>query len=797
MLFKSYGLLGQNARNLDYIKWYNTKFATKLADSKLKTKDFLRAKRVSVPKTISIIKNHDSIKLEDVKTWQPPFVIKPNNGYGGKWIIVIDSVDSAGNFVSNTGEVYSPEKLVVHLSYIVDGFFSLSGLRDKAMIEKKIVLDEEIELLWKFGLPDIRVICFNNVPIMAMIRIPTEQSEWKANLHLGACAAGIDIWTWKLTYITQDSKIIKAVPGIWDIRWIKVPKWEAILTLAVKVQYTTNIGYLWCDIVLDKEDGPLLLEMNVRPWLEVQVANMTPLKQRLDRVEWVNINSPEKWVRLWRDLFSWDIEEKIKNISGKKVLWAKEYVTLEHNDKSYKYIADIHISHAANYMDKDFAIDVLHLDEEMIEKGKIKLKAHFLWDTKNLKFKIKKLDDEKIILGSQALKWYLVDPFKYRKWELPVSDDNEAIKWKNTAIHKRYVDQLQQLDKALIAIDKKLVILSKITPNNLEEEKQKFIDAKADYTPQFEYNEIKLDFNQCMQDLEKIEIPDIPLSAIYARKKEEIKHKILFLQACSLQNAKDMNFHGEALFGSVTDENLEYCRDKMAQKTQVQAESEFLSMQEIKDMVNKFNHIYGIKIHVQHGQRAARFVMKWEVLMVRSDVQVGKKEMRSIIAHEIEWHYLRKVNGNKMPYSIFGRWTAKYIEIDEWIAIYNQSRFLTEKDAKYYRVFEGYYFVNYAQNQWYEALVKKLLEYYENDYATVFDHIVKMKRGISDVTSSYVFNKWVVYLNGYLKIDDFINTGWDLKELYLSKMTIQDLQDLKDSYFLKLSFNDLKVPFFL
>ncbi|MDC0506180.1 hypothetical protein OAN96_01145, partial [Candidatus Gracilibacteria bacterium] len=615
-MFKNHGILGQNARNLDYIKGYNTKFARKLADSKLKTKDFLQSKRVAVPKTLAVLKGHDEIKLDEVAKWEPPFVIKPNNGYGGKGIIVIDGVDSTGNFVSNIGDVYSPAKIVSHLSYIVDGFFSLSGLRDKAMIEKKIVLDEEIELLGKYGLPDIRIICFNNVPIMAMIRIPTEKSEGKANLHLGACAAGIDIGTGKLTYITQNSKIIKAVPGIGDVRGIKVPKWAKILTLAVKVQYVTGIGYLGCDIVLDRQDGPLLLEMNVRAGLEVQVANMSPLKQRLDRVEGVNINSPEKGVRLGRDLFSGDIEEKIKNISGKNVLGAREYVSLQYNEKSFKYIAEIQISQSVSYLDTDFAIDVLKLSSEELESGKVRLKGVLLGEGKNIKFKIKQLEDAKIILGNNCLKGFLIDPFKYRKGELPTSEDNDALKGKNTAVHKRYLDQLAQLDKGLIDIDKKLVILSKITPNNLAQEKQKFIEAQGEYIPSFTYNKIELDFEELLERLEKVEVPDIPLSAIYDRKKEEIRHKILFLKACSNQSIKDMNFHSEALFGTISDENLEYCTDKMSQKDQVMEESEFLSMQEIKDMINKFNHIYGIKIILQQGQRASRFVMKGDVLMV-------------------------------------------------------------------------------------------------------------------------------------------------------------------------------------
>jgi len=46
-----------------------------------------------------------------------------------------------------------------------------------------------VQILGTFGLPDIRIICFNMVPVIAMLRIPTELSDGKANLHSGACAA--------------------------------------------------------------------------------------------------------------------------------------------------------------------------------------------------------------------------------------------------------------------------------------------------------------------------------------------------------------------------------------------------------------------------------------------------------------------------------------------------------------------------------------------------------------------------------------------------------------------------------
>ena len=47
-------------------------------------------------------------------------------------------------------------------------------------------------------------------------------------------------------------------------------------------------------MVLDEKDGPLLLEINVRPGPEIQNVNIAPLRVRLDKVEGVDINSVEK-----------------------------------------------------------------------------------------------------------------------------------------------------------------------------------------------------------------------------------------------------------------------------------------------------------------------------------------------------------------------------------------------------------------------------------------------------------------------------------------------------------------------
>lgn len=792
-LFKTYWILGQNARNLNYIKEYNTPIARKLADSKLWTKEFLRNKNIWVPNTLFVFNKHTDVTEELVASLEPPFVIKPNAWFWGKWIIVIDSKDAVWNFVWNTAEVYTVKKITNHLYSILDGFFSISWNKDKVMIEKKIILDHEIELLWKYWLPDIRIILFNMVPIMAMLRIPTEKSWWKANLHSWACWVWIDIWTWKLTYITQFSRLIKSVPWIGDVRWIEIPNWEQVLNLAVKVQKVTNIWYLWCDIVLDYQDWPLMLEINIRPGLEVQVANVAPLQDRLDRVSWIYINSVEKWVRVWRDLFSGDIEERIKKFSWRKILWKREYIEILLDEKKYKYLADIRISNTVNYIDSNFVKDVLKVWETILESWSVRLKFSLLWDNKNLKFIMKDLWWVNIILWLNSLKGFIIDPFKNTE----ALEHSDLYPMKNKAITKTYLEQLLKIDKDITSIDKKLLILKNITPINIDEEKEKFIFSEWKYVPELKYNELKVDLDDLSKKIAVIEIPEIPLSNIYKRKKEEIINKIAFLKAFKSGNNKSFTINSKKLFWEITKDNLALSKDKMSTSEQIKSEEEFLSFEEIKWFIKKFNHIYWIKINLRVWDRAARFVMKWDTLIMRKDTLIWKKELRSIIAHEIEGHYLRRINGRNLPYSILSSWTAKYIEIDEWIAIYNQNRFLSVTDRKYYWIFERYFFLEYALDHSYKKLLSKMEEYYDYDYSKIFNYILRLKRWLKSFSSDWFFTKDAIYLNWFVKVEKFLETSWELRELYFWKMTLEDLEEIKESNFIPMNLSDLKVPFFL
>jgi hypothetical protein len=57
------------------------------------------------------------------------------------------------------------------------------------------------------------------------------------------------------------------------------------LEIAVRATDCTGLGYVGADIVVDARRGPVVLELNARPGLAIQIANRSGLLGRLRAVE--------------------------------------------------------------------------------------------------------------------------------------------------------------------------------------------------------------------------------------------------------------------------------------------------------------------------------------------------------------------------------------------------------------------------------------------------------------------------------------------------------------------------------
>jgi alpha-L-glutamate ligase-like protein len=154
------------------------------------------------------------------------------------------------------------------------------------MIETLVHFDPQFANLTYHGVPDIRVIVFKGYPVMAMTRLPTRMSHGKANLHQGAIGAGIDLATGLTFGGVSGNHLVEEHPDTGQrIEGFRVPYWSRIISMAAHCYEAVELGYLGVDIVLDRDLGPLILELNARPGLNIQLANRRGLRSRLEAIE--------------------------------------------------------------------------------------------------------------------------------------------------------------------------------------------------------------------------------------------------------------------------------------------------------------------------------------------------------------------------------------------------------------------------------------------------------------------------------------------------------------------------------
>lgn len=325
-------LLGMNARNLDFVRPFNRRRGMKIADQKLLCKHVLTRSKLPVSALIGKIRSREELENFDWTTLPASFALKPNRGFGGEGILVVYArkKNRPDAWIKANGGIVTIEDLKTHIQNILDGSFSLSNTPDIAFFEERLKLLKLFKPYSYKGIPDIRVIVFNRIPVMAMLRLPTRASDGKANLQQGAIGVGIDLATGTTTSaIMGKGQIIESVPGTrLPLSGIKIPYWKQILTMAVEAQSISSLGFLGADIAIDRDQGPVILELNARPGLSIQLANFAGLKERLDRVRGINIKTVERGVRLGRNLFGGEIEEEIEEISGRRVIGCIEKVRL-------------------------------------------------------------------------------------------------------------------------------------------------------------------------------------------------------------------------------------------------------------------------------------------------------------------------------------------------------------------------------------------------------------------------------------------------------------------------------------
>jgi alpha-L-glutamate ligase-like protein len=276
-------VLTMTVRNREFVGKYNPP-GLMAQLSKAEVKALLLPLGIPVASTYMVLQNRSD--LDKFREWlrqHDTFVLKPSSAYGGEGILLVH--DRRGDSYDTNNGSMNASQIETHALSILDGNFH-GGQNDTAVVEELLMQHEGLREISPLGLADFRVISFLGYPVMTMMRIPTEVSGGKANIHMGAVAAGVRISTGVIFHSVWAALPSPEHPDTGTtLLGQHIPLWEEILQVASEAQRLTGLGYAGVDVALDSKKGPVVMEVNRRPGLEIQNANAAGLLRRLRIIE--------------------------------------------------------------------------------------------------------------------------------------------------------------------------------------------------------------------------------------------------------------------------------------------------------------------------------------------------------------------------------------------------------------------------------------------------------------------------------------------------------------------------------
>lgn len=768
-----HGILGINARNLLYIKPLNKKAQIQFADDKMRTKQYLSARGISTARLLGKITNETELLKFNWDSLPSDFVLKPNAGFGGEGIWVIANREGEG-WLTVKGDYISQDMMIEHVSDILDGRYSITGSPDMVFFEQRLVPHHDMKKLSQFGLPDIRVIVYNMVPIMAMLRVPTRESNGKANIHVGGLGLGVDLAKGEITHMSHYNKIIKEHPDFGSLKGIKIPFWEEVLITATQIQQLITLGYLAVDVVIDEDMGPALLEINARAGLAVQVANLAPLRDRLDRVAGVKVTTAEKGVRMAQDLFGNKIERSIQALSGKQVIGMEEEVTLNLKHGTTTLTARMNPTMKKNYIDERLFKQIAHNREDD------KLTLGYTLQGERGKTLFYPLEMNKgrhqVILGKHALSNFFIDVTRtLEEKKIPSIDEEKTEKKSPEKKATTREDFRHEMDNRLADLDKKLGMVSLLRPLNMDEEHDFFFASKT-YEPQFTYKALPEDLGSVKAELQAMRFDlNHPIERLLDEKRRELILKSDLISVIGDDDHFPEN--SDNYFGIPDDEMIQEAEKALKKLKKARERKQDISSEEAAKQMQSFLKERGIlnwQVKVKKGIVSRCVLGKNNRLLVKADEQFSQWDIDKLIAHEIETHIYCTENGKLQPYQILRRGTAHYLRTQEGLAVYNQSQVVEggTRDALL-----GFHAALWARSMSFREVFDMLKKYVSEERA--WKTTVKIKRGMSDTGRSGAFIKNALYWWGCQQVEQYLKQGGEYKDLFVGKFEISQIDLVK------------------
>ena len=830
-------ILWMNKRNNTYIKEFNPEKGIRLANNKNQTKKFLTQRGIPVPQTIIHIKNtKEWLEFDFWNINSSTFVIKPNKWSKGSGIYIVKEFRKAKvwniNWLENKIDEWWKNKYtkfieqwywkknnIINFWYefligntwmseielkkkglaIFDGSYSSSHRIDTILLEDRLIPWTWFTEFCKYWLADMRVIIFNLVPIIAMLRMPTKESWGKANLAQWGIGLWLDIVTGKITSLYRKwQSYTSDFPSEWKhFKNKKIPYRQEIIQYSANAQYFVNIGYLGMDWVITNK-WPKLLEINARSGLEIQNITGKPLLSIMKKIEDLEITTPNKGIEISKSLFS---DERINEVKDQHIVYLSQTGKLLYQrdnkkrwlpvtitvwiDKIKNYTSEKVIKKLAGT--KDISIDLWHHDTIF----------------KNISLiQSKDIQGNKIILWQQSLTNYYIKPIHKSKVSTRILNPEYIV--------EDEIVSLKLLDEKISIINKQLNLAKILQPTNYLDEFDKFVSYHGDYNPQFTYDfPTYKELHSLTDQIKELDIKyrqkeyfDSSFANIFFEKLDEMEIKINLIKAYKKQNFWLIDRYNKALFGNIDKELLKLSYEKIKEWISFSASElwPIIYWNNIITYIKEYIHKKKLEwVRVRQDDTTLSRISvgfgKFATIKIKNSATFREYKLLSKLVHEIDVHTMRYLNGKKSGRNIFATGTAYYIETEEWLSVYMANKKLQEIIPWYDWIskYKNYYFIDQSTRLSFSELSKQIINTKNSlsnrknniiNYKVLFNTTLKFMKGKKDTSienTGIIFWKNLVYLNWYQKIKTLIwNNPEEVKQLLkYGKCKTEDLKYMR------------------
>ncbi len=313
-------------------------------------------------------------------------------------------------------------------------------------------------------------------------------------------------------------------------------------------------------------------------------------------------------------------------------------------------------------------------------------------------------------------------------------------------------------------------LITAIKPLNEKEEKEKFLLSKSS-NPNFIYIKPNYNINKA---IEKIKIKSERVYGIFEKplllKNEE---KILTHEIVRSVNTPKFTELSVKLYGTPSIELIQQSLQKL-KELKIENENKNLPCDLLFDKINNGLRKYGIRNWRVFKTKSKTFTVNptHHAIFVpeRKDSII---EIKGLYLHEFQTHVLRACNGLNQPQSkLFSNGTYKYEETEEGLALYLLELNGLLSNESLIKIHSSVITIDSLLKGESFRKTYEMLRDYGFSEQLAWDRTLRTYRGGG-------FTKDYVYLSGLKKVKQFHEEGNNLKQLFMGKISINDLQWVK------------------